>query len=161
MTRSSAATGNDLVDGNIGADTAQLGSGNDHFQWDPGDGSDTVEGQGGRDVVDFNGSNIGENIDVSANGARARLTRNVAAITMDLAGIEGLNVRTLGGADTITVGDLSGTDLDSADVDLTGFDGNGDGAADSVIVNGTDAADDVDVSSDAGQGHRLPRRRRA
>ena len=58
------------------------------FQWDPGDGSDTVEGQGGNDALDFNGSNIGENIDVSANGSRVRLTRNVAAITMDLDGIE-------------------------------------------------------------------------
>ena len=41
--------GNDLVDGNIGADHATLGAGDDHFQWDPGDGSDTVEGQGGND----------------------------------------------------------------------------------------------------------------
>ena len=144
-------TGNDLVDGNIGADTALLGSGNDHFQWDPGDGSDTVEGQGGKDVMDFNGSNAAENIDVSANGSRVRLTRDVAAITMDFAGIEGLNVRTLGGADTVTVNDLSATDLDSANVDLNGFDGTGDGAADTVIANGTDAADDVDVSSDAGK----------
>ena len=63
-------TGNDLVDGNIGADTARLGAGDDHFQWDPGDGSDTVEGEGGTDALDFNGSNIGEQIDVSANGSR-------------------------------------------------------------------------------------------
>jgi Ca2+-binding RTX toxin-like protein len=144
-------TGNDLVDGNIGADTAQLGSGNDHFQWDPGDGSDTVEGQSGKDVVDFNGSNIGENIDVSANGSRVRLTRNVAAVNMDFDDVEGLNVRTLGGADTVTVNDLGATDLDSANVDLNAFDGSGDGAADTVIANGTDAADYVDVSSDAGK----------
>ena len=57
--------------------------------------------------MDFNGSNAGENIDVSANGSRVRLTRNIAAITMDFAGIEGLNVRALGGADTVTVNDLS------------------------------------------------------
>ena len=101
--------------------------------------------------MDFNGSNIAEKIDVSANGSRVRLTRNVAAITMDFAGIEGLNVRTLGGADTVTVNDLTGTDLDSANVDLSAFDGTGDGAADTVIANGTDAADDVDVSSDAGK----------
>ena len=82
--------GNDLVDGNRGNDTALLGAGADHFQWDPGDGSDTVEGEGGKDVMDFNGSNAGENIDVSANGSRVRLFRDVAAITMDFAGIEGL-----------------------------------------------------------------------
>ena len=44
---------------------ALLGGGNDTFQWDPGDGSDTVEGQTGTDTLDFNGSNIGEQIDVS------------------------------------------------------------------------------------------------
>ena len=100
--------GNDFVDGNIGADTAQLGSGNDTFQWDPGDGSDTVDGQGGKDTLAFNGSNAAENIDVAANGSRVRLTRNVAGITMDLNGIESTNIRALGSADNITVGDLSG-----------------------------------------------------
>ena len=66
----------------------------------PGDGSDTVDGQAGNDALHFNGSNIGENIDVSANGSRVRLTRNVAAITMDLDNIETLDIRALGGADT-------------------------------------------------------------
>ena len=37
--------GNDFADGNRGADVAFLGNGNDTFQWDPGDGSDVVEGQ--------------------------------------------------------------------------------------------------------------------
>ena len=39
--------GDDFVDGNQGADSAFLGDGNDHFQWDPGDSSDVVEGQAG------------------------------------------------------------------------------------------------------------------
>jgi hypothetical protein len=38
--------GNDVIDGNKGNDIAQLGSGDDVFVWDPGDGSDFVEGQG-------------------------------------------------------------------------------------------------------------------
>ena len=62
--------------------------GDDRFQWDPGDGSDTVEGQAGNDRLDFNGSNAGEKIELSANGGRTRLTRNIAAITMDFDGIE-------------------------------------------------------------------------
>src|SRR5205814_10349498 len=37
--------GNDLVDGNQGADIGLLGAGDDRFVWDPGDGSDRVEGQ--------------------------------------------------------------------------------------------------------------------
>src|SRR3954447_25673376 len=138
-------TGDDHVDGNIGADTAQLGSGNDTFEWDPGDGSDTVEGQAGNDALQFNGSNIGENIDVSANRSRGRGTRNVAAVTMDLNGIEQANLRTLGGADNVTVGDLTGTGLKTANVDLAGFDGDGDGSADTVTLNGSDKAERVHV----------------
>src|SRR5262249_1173297 len=52
--------GNDLVDGNRGSDTALLGAGDDTFQWDPGDASDTIEGQGGHDRLAFNGSNASE-----------------------------------------------------------------------------------------------------
>ena len=144
-------TGNDVVDGNRGADTALLGGGDDHFQWDPGDGSDTVEGQGGTDTLDFNGSNIGEKIAVSANGSRVRLTRDVASITMDLGGIERLGVRALGGADDISIGDMSGTSLKAADIDLAGFDGNGDAAADTVTAAGTDRRDTVDVTKQGSQ----------
>ena len=56
---------------------ASLGAGNDTFVWNPGDGSDIVEGQAGADTLQFNGSNIGENIDISANGSRIRLTRDI------------------------------------------------------------------------------------
>jgi Ca2+-binding RTX toxin-like protein len=142
--------GDDLVDGNIGADSAQLGAGNDTFQWDPGDGSDTVDGQSGKDTLAFNGSNAAENIALSANGSHARLTRDIAAITMDLDGIESANIRALGSADTITVADLRGTDLDATNVDLSANTGDGDGAADTVVAQGTDQADAVDVGSSAG-----------
>src|SRR5262249_11542397 len=76
--------GNDVVTGGFGSDVALLGAGDDAFTWNPGDGSDVVEGQSGFDTLVFNGSNIGENIDISANGSRAQLTRNVGAVTMDL-----------------------------------------------------------------------------
>ena len=38
--------GNDVVDGNGGSDVARLGSGDDRFVWDPGDGSDVVRVEG-------------------------------------------------------------------------------------------------------------------
>jgi Ca2+-binding RTX toxin-like protein len=134
--------GNDFVDGNQGIDAAFLGAGDDVFQWDPGDGSDIVEGQDGADSMQFNGANINERFEVSANGSRVRFTRDIATITMDLDGIENVKVRALGGADTLTVDDLSGTDLTEVDTDLAGTGAAGDGAADNVIVNGT-AGDDV------------------
>jgi len=142
-----AGPGNDLVDGNIGSDVALMGTGSDTFEWDPGDGSDTIGGQGGHDTLQFNGSNAPEKIDLSANGSRLRLFRDVAAITMDAAGIETVNLRLLGSADTLTVNDLTGTDVTSVGADLAGFDGTGDGAADSVIVNGTNGPDRVHVTS--------------
>src|SRR5690348_12445139 len=39
--------GSDTIDGNGGDDPADLGGGDDRFVWDPGDGSDKVEGRGG------------------------------------------------------------------------------------------------------------------
>ena len=144
-------SGNDLVDGNQGADVAELGTGNDRYQWDPGDGSDTVEGEGGSDALDFYGSAIGELLEVSANGERVRFTRNVANIVMDLDDVEGIAVRALGGADTMTVNDLAGTDLQTADVDLSAIAGGGDGQADTVVANGGGGADAARVSRSGAQ----------
>jgi Ca2+-binding RTX toxin-like protein len=140
-------TGNDSVAGGRGADVALLGSGADSFTWNPGEGSDTVEGQAGNDTLVFNGSNAPENIDVSANGSRVRLFRDVANITMDLNGLENANVNTLGSADVTTVNDLSGTDLKHVNVNLAANGGGGDGAADIVIANGTDGPDKVHVGT--------------
>src|SRR6201999_3715828 len=97
--------GNDFVDGNQGNDVALMGAGDDTFQWDPGDGSDTVEGQDGADAMQFNGANINENMEVSANGQRVRFTRNVANIVMDLNDVETIGVKALGGVDNLVVND--------------------------------------------------------
>jgi len=143
--------GNDHVDGNLGTDTAKLGAGDDRFQWDPGDSSDTVEGSTGTDALDFNASNAGEQIDVGRNGGRVRVTRNIAGVTLDVNDVESSFFRLLGGADQITVGDLSGTDLKLSDLDLAAFGGGGDGSQDTVIVNGRELADKVDVTADGAQ----------
>jgi Ca2+-binding RTX toxin-like protein len=141
--------GKDFVDGNQGNDVALLGAGDDVFQWDPGDGSDTVEGEAGTDTLVFNGSNISEKMDISANGHRVRLTRDIGNITMDLNGIERIQLNALGGADTITVNDLTGTDVKQVAVDLStpAGSGQGDGQPDKVIVNGTAGADHITVAS--------------
>src|SRR5262249_14995072 len=75
--------GNDLINGGRGNDIAVMGNGDDVFVWNPGDGSDVVEGQAGNDAMIFNGANIGEAIDLSANGSRLLLARNVGNVTMD------------------------------------------------------------------------------
>ena len=137
--------GNDAVIGGRGNDQASLGAGDDTFVWNPGDGSDTVDGQTGVDTLAFNGANINERIEISANGARARLTRDVGAIVMDLNHIENIDVIARGGADQITVGDLMGTGVTEVAVDLSGSASVGDGAADSVTVNGTARNDAIGI----------------
>jgi Ca2+-binding RTX toxin-like protein len=146
------SAGNDLVVGGRGNDVAMLGAGNDTFVWNPGDGSDTVEGQGGVDTLQFNGANVNENINISANGSRATLTRDVGNITMDLNDVEHINVNALGGADTITVNDLTGTGIDQVAVDLGSPPGSnqGDGASDTIVINGTQGDDTITVTNNNG-----------
>jgi Ca2+-binding RTX toxin-like protein len=144
--------GNDAVDGNQGNDVAFLGAGEDRFTWDPGDGSDVIEGQGGSDAMTFNGSNVSELFDVSANGGRVRFVRNVGAITMDLDDVERIDTNALGGTDQLTVNDLSGTDLTAVNGDLAAAVGGavGDGTPDQVIVNATNGDDAIRAAGSAG-----------
>jgi Ca2+-binding RTX toxin-like protein len=141
--------GNDVVTGGRGNDAALLGNGNDSFIWNPGDGSDVVDGGAGTDTLVFNGANVAENFDISANGQRARLFRDVGNITMDLNGVEHIQLATLGGADAVTVNDLTGTGITQVAVDLSGTPGSGqgDGATDTVTINGTTGDDHIAIAS--------------
>jgi Ca2+-binding RTX toxin-like protein len=144
--------GVDSIDGNRGNDVAFTGAGDDTFVWDPGDGSDVVEGQDGADTMVFNGAGGAEQVDLSANGNRLRFFRTQGTITMDTRSVERVDFRALGGADLVTVNDLSGTDVTSVDIDLAGTLGGaaGDGQEDRVVVNGTNANDAIVVNGDAG-----------
>jgi Ca2+-binding RTX toxin-like protein len=142
-------SGTDFVDGQQANDVALLGSEDDTFQWDPGDGSDVVEGQAGTDTLLFNGSNANENFDVSANGPRGRLFRDIANITMDTNDVETFDIRSFGGADNLVVNDLSGTDIIEVKTDLAATGGGDDAQPDRVTVNGTNA-DDVTVLGGSG-----------
>jgi Ca2+-binding RTX toxin-like protein len=136
---------NDLVDGQQGNDVAFLGAGNDTFQWDPGDGSDVVEGQDGTDTLLFNGSAGDERMAASANGGRVLFTRDIGNIVMDLDDVESIVARALGGTDLLTVNDLSGTDVVHVTADLAASGGGNDLAADNVVVNATNGDDIASV----------------
>jgi Ca2+-binding RTX toxin-like protein len=142
--------GNDSIDGNGGNDVADLGAGDDTFVWDPGDGSDTIEGSDGNDTMVFNGAAAAEQVNVSPNGDRLTFFRNPGNITMDAHGVENVDFNALGGADVVTVDDLTGTGVANVRVDLAGTLGGsaGDGAADRVVVNGTNGDDNIAVSGD-------------
>ena len=139
-------SGFDFADGGAGSDTVRLGRADDEFQWNAGDGSDVVDGQGGLDSMTFNGNDLAEQFAMSDTGAgtpfhRVRFTRDVGGVAIDLGGIEHIHLNTLGGADAVTVNDQTATDVFAVFVDLSGAAGSGDGQADAVIVNGTPGDD--------------------
>lgn len=142
-------SGADLVDGGAGTDTEILGAGNDTARWNPGEGNDLVLGGAGTDTLTFNGSNAAETMSLSANGPQAVLHRDIANIRMDLDQVETVDIAAIGGADTLTVNDLSGTNVRNAALDLSAQ-GAGDGQADTVVVNGTNTADHIDVAAAGG-----------
>jgi Ca2+-binding RTX toxin-like protein len=142
-------SGNDFIDGQQGNDTALLGAGNDVFQWDPGDGSDTIDGGSGFDTHRFNGANIGENFRLVANGDHATLTRNVANIVMDQNNFERVEIAALGGVDNLEIGDMRGTDVREVAIDLAGVAGGttGDGVADTVSIGGGSQSEFITVTT--------------
>jgi Ca2+-binding RTX toxin-like protein len=142
--------GADLVLGGDGADVARMGAGDDLFVWNPGDDNDTVEGGTGFDALHFNGANIGETIDISAtNVDHVRMTRDIATVALDLDDVERIYFNALGGADNITVNDLTGTDADEVEIALASANGVGDAQLDAVTVKGTGGEDNAFVTGDA------------
>src|SRR5262249_7409461 len=89
-----------------------------------------------------------EKFDLSANGRRLLFTRDVGNVTMDVNGVEQVNVTARGGADTVTINNLNGTGVADVNLDLAGTPGTGtgDGAADTVILNGTNHTDIVQIA---------------
>jgi len=142
-----AGGGNDVVEGEKGDDVAKLGTGNDVFGWDPGDGSDRVDGGTGTDRLDFEGANVDEAITVSASAGKAIFHRDVGDVTMTLTNVEHIEFDALGGADTVHVRDLTGTDVTLVDIDLAGtLDGTtGDATADRITVDGTAVHDAIAI----------------
>ncbi len=138
--------GRDTVIGRQGDDTELMGAGDDTSVWNPGEGNDTVEGQGGADRLLFNGSNINEQIDISPNGGRLRFFRDVASVTMDCDNLETVDFNALAGADNVTIHDLTGTDVTRVNVNLAAANGAGDGVADTVSLNATGGADNINLT---------------
>jgi hypothetical protein len=139
--------GDDVVDGGKGTDTEILGSGSDLAVWKPGEGSDIVDGGSGTDALNFIGADGAETMALAANGIHAVLTRLPGSVVMDTVDVEVLDLHTLGGADVVTLNDVHGTALDTANIDLSSSTGTGDNAVDAITVNGTDAADTIAVGA--------------
>jgi Ca2+-binding RTX toxin-like protein len=144
------SAGNDVFNGGDGDDTALMGAGNDTFIWNPGDDNDLLEGQAGTDTMLFNGANIAESIDISANGGRATFFRNVASVTMDLNDVEHIDFNALGGADNVVINDMSGTDVSVVNLNLGAAGGGGDGQVDTITINATNGDDVIQITNNNG-----------
>ena len=140
-------SGNDTVDGGRGNDTAYLGDGNDVFSWDPGEGSDVIDGQDGSDRMLFNGGAGADTVTMTSNFGRLTFFRDPGNVTMDTDNLETVDFNALGGPDSVTVNDLTGTDVTQTNVDLAAALGGSaaDGAIDNVVVNATKGDDTINV----------------
>ena len=145
--------GNDTIgDATPGADDAGDdfyfgGDGSDLFIWEPGDGQDTISGgDDGADRFEFRGNGTGgDQFNLTSDDAHVDASYN-SAIVSQLAGVEYLHViPTSGGAAIVTVEDLFTTETRQVGIDLpTGGSG---GDADSIIVEGRNTADHVNLNS--------------
>jgi Ca2+-binding RTX toxin-like protein len=132
---------NDTLTGGPGIDPHFGGDGDDTMIWNPGDGSEPVDGEAGVDTFIFNGGATIDTMTYTANGQRVTFFRNPGNITMDIGTTENLIANGLGDNDSIT----GGTGLNGLiTATLNGGDGNdaltgGDGVD---LING-DAGDDT------------------
>ncbi|MGH9719504.1 MAG: beta strand repeat-containing protein, partial [Bryobacteraceae bacterium] len=145
-----AGPGDDTVRGGQGSDIVTLGAGNDTFLWLPGDSSDHIEGEAGTDIIQMTGSNAAENVELTASAGRLHLARDVGNVTVDAAGIERVHFAASGGADRITVDNLTGIGVSEITLDLAGGAGFGDVSVDTVIVRGTPDNDVIGISAPQG-----------
>src|SRR5688500_277033 len=89
-----------------------------------------------------------ETVTMTANGGRLIFFRQPGNVTMSTDKAEIVDFNGPGGPDSITVNRLSSTDVTQTNLDVAGAQGgnNPDGQLDSVVDNGTDGVDDIDVA---------------
>ena len=138
--------GNDKLVGGPGSDSLSGGPGKDKATGSAGDdtllvgnGVDTVDGGPGNDSAQYVGTISSETLTIAA--ASGRLSLTVGTNGVNGAAVESMTVKTGGGIDTVTVGELASAGLGELSIDL----GEGDGAPDRAIFNGSPAADAIGV----------------
>lgn len=106
-----------------------------------------IDTRAGADSVDFYGSDDSEIVDLSPIGHQLQFFSDVIGIAIACDNLEQVNFRAFGGADHITVNDLTGTPVTQVGIDLSGNTFElGDEQADTVVVNGTQTNDVITVS---------------
>ena len=146
-------SGDDIIDGGKGDDFIQGGTGDDKlfgsddsdtfFAADP-DGSDEIQGGQGEDflVTDFSDRN--DVIEVLPTSTRVLVQRtSQTPFRFDVSSIENLTLNAGSGEDSVTIGDLSESNVGSVLVSL----GPDDDSPDSVEVRGTEKDDGIAIGT--------------
>jgi Ca2+-binding RTX toxin-like protein len=99
--------GNDGIRGGAGNDEIYGGPGDDRLEWRPGDGNDLIDGNDGTDTLEMYGTDAAEVFNVTPNGTRVSITRDIGNVMLDLATMERLTLSANGGNDsTSCIGNL-------------------------------------------------------
>ncbi len=102
--------GTDTLVGFKGNDAHLGGDGDDVMVWNPGDGSDRMDGEAGTDVARDNGGGGVDHFVVTPQGQRVTATRdNVAPFFLDIGTTETLEVNGNGGNDAVEIENGIGT----------------------------------------------------
>ena len=97
--------GNDTLIGGTGDDQMFGEAGNDRMIWNPGEGTDLIEGGDGIDTAVVNGGNGAENFTITPNGTRVRFDRvSPAPFSLDIGTTENFVLNMNGGDDIFTAG---------------------------------------------------------
>lgn len=137
-------TGDGVAD-DAGADFMFGGDGIDQFIWEPGDGSDVIQGGvDGADILRFFGSDVAADTFslLPSPGAPTHFNIILGGATVDTHGVEQMIVSGRTGGDTFNVADLFTTEVASIVLDL-----GADAVMDVVTIEGRNVSDTVDISS--------------
>ena len=155
------------LEGQGGDDTVNGMGGNDRIIFSAsagtnqvGDGMDRIDGGAGNDLLEVYGSATGDHFTLSAlsNGHALLMQDDGSVNNADLVSVEHIDFTTAGedgvnssGSDTITVGDMTGTDVNLVTIDLAGPNlTSGDGKVDTINLIGN-SSETVTVSLVHGQ----------
>src|SRR3954471_17451732 len=123
---------NDTLTGGDGDDQAFGQGGTDRMIWNPGDDTDLNEGGDGTDTVEVNGGNGAEQFTATANGTRVRFDRvTPAPFSLDIGTSENLTLNANGGDDSFSAGNGLATLIHIT----------ADGGTGNDTLNGSDGAD--------------------
>ncbi len=113
--------GEDTISGGAGDDVIDAGTGNDTVTWEAGDGNDVVDGGDGDDVVDLTlDESQPSTLDISADTAGNVILTADDGTQLLLDEVEEIVINAGAAGTSITIGDLTGTDISQSTLFFNG-----------------------------------------